>query len=233
MVAFGLLLALFVGTPLRVPAAAATPSAKAPAPTRFAKDIAAFVAADQTNPPPRQAILFIGSSIFRQWTNVTRQMSPLPVFNRAFGGSETADVLYYLDQVVVPYAPRIIVYYCGSNDVNAGHTATEIFEGFRQFVDRARAKLPQARIYYVSINRAPQKQARWDVVDAANRFAQEYCAKDKALGYIDVNPALFDAAGQPRLELYQADKLHFKAPAYDAFTAIIRPVLEQAWASAW
>jgi hypothetical protein len=45
-----------------------------------------------------------------------------------------------------------------------------------------------------------------------------------------VNPALVDAAGHPRLDLYKEDKLHFHPPAYVEFTRVIRPVLERVWA---
>ena len=49
------------------------------------------------------------------------------------------------------------------------------------------------------------------------------------LGFIDVNPVLFDAEGNPRLKLYRDDLLHFYPPAYVEFTKIIRPVIEKAW----
>ena len=96
---------------------------------------------------------------------------------------------------------------------------------------RVHAKLPATKILYVSINRAPDKMARWDVVDAANKMVAEFSAADKRLGFIDVNPALFDAAGQPRMDLYLPDKLHFLDPAYDEFTKIIKPVLTREWKS--
>ena len=35
---------------------------------------------DKINPPPQEAILFIGSSIFRQWADLKEHMKPLPVF---------------------------------------------------------------------------------------------------------------------------------------------------------
>jgi lysophospholipase L1-like esterase len=200
-------------------------------PKRFAAAIAGFLELDKTNPPPRGGILFIGSSIFRQWKSLGEQMAPLPVFNRAFGGSRTNDILYYMDQVVLPYAPRIIVYYCGSNDVNGGIPAAEIAGRYREFVRRVQAALPETLVFYVSINRAPQKREKWDVVDAANAQVNAFTRTDARLGYIDVNPALFDKAGEPRLELYQKDRLHFLEPAYAEFTAIIRPVVEKAWKS--
>jgi len=196
---------------------------------RFAPEINAFLREDSIQPPPKNAILFIGSSIFRQWKNVKEQMAPLPVLNRAFGGSRTMDVLDAMDKIVLPYEPKIIVYYCGSNDVNAGNPAIDIFGRFRQFAEKVHAKLPGTMIFYVSINRAPQKTDRWGVVDSANELAKRYCVPQKHMGFIDVNPALFDQEGKPRLELYRDDKLHFKAPAYVEFTRIIKPVIESAW----
>lgn len=142
-------------------------------------------------------------------------MVPLPVFNRAFGGSQTADLL--------PYEPRMIVYNCGSNNINVGIGPDRIFDGFRRFVERVHDKLPETRVVFVSIHRAPQKKAQWDQVNEANRLVEQYCRRNKLLAYVDVNP---------RLDLYLPDLLHFKAPAYVGFTAILKPELENLWASA-
>ena len=199
--------------------------------TRFQSSIDSFLAADKTSPPPKHAILFIGSSIFRQWTLLAEQMAPLPVFNRAFGGSRTIEVLHYTDTIVLPYTPKIIVYYCGSNDINAGEPASAIAANFRAFVARVHATLPRTRIFFASILRAPQKEARWERVDAANALIRDYCTTDPRLGYIDINPAVLDRDGKPRLELYRDDKLHYHPPAYVGFTALIKPVLSRAWAA--
>ena len=196
---------------------------------RYASDIEAFLRQDLANPPPKEGILFIGSSIFRQWTYLKEQMAPLPVFNRAFGGSRTEDILTHMDKVVLPYKPRIIVYYCGSNDINGGEPSTAIFGRTRVFFERVHAELPETRILYVSINRSPQKQDRWDVVDSTNAMVKQYCSTAGYLGFIDVNPVLFDREGKPRTELYQPDLLHFKDTAYVEFAAVIKPVVEQAW----
>lgn len=200
-----------------------------PSKVRFGDAIVSFMREDSLDPPPKGAILFIGSSIFRQWTNLKTQMAPLPVFNRAFGGSRTSEVLYYMDKIVLPYRPRIIVYYCGSNDVNAGERPQDIFLGFRKFSERVRDALPGTLIFYVSINRAPQKMSKWGVVDSANATVRSYCLTTKNLGFIDVNPVLFDKEGNPRLDLYRDDQLHFKDPAYDEFAAVIKPIIEKAW----
>jgi lysophospholipase L1-like esterase len=198
---------------------------------KYDKDIAAFREADRTTPPPKNGILFIGSSIFRQWENLGQQMAPLPVYNRAFGGSRTWEVLHYVDQVVIPYAPAFVVYYCGSNDVNVNQSAEGISMRIQAFFDRVHEKLPNAQLFYVDIQKAPDKRARWAVVDSANAAVRRYASSRSAyMRTIDLNPVLFDHAGNPRGDLYRPDSLHFLPPAYVEFSAVIKPVLEQAWA---
>jgi len=199
---------------------------------RFEPEFKAYAEADQKQAPVKGGILFVGSSIFRKWTTVTEQMAPLPVLNRAFGGSRTADQLARFDQVVVPYAPKVIVYYCGSNDIKAG-TVTEdpaaIFARFREFSERVRRVQPATRIIFVSSTRSPDRVERWEHVDHYNALARAYCAATAGHTFVDVNPALVDANGHPRLDLYIADKLHFHPPAYVEFTRVIKPVLERVW----
>src|SRR6516165_6238273 len=169
---------------------------------RFQADIARMLERDKTSPPPREGILFIGSSIFRLWAQLDEQMAPLPVFNRAFGGSVTQDLLDRMDQIVIPYKPRIIVYYCGSNDVNAGEPAGAIIGRTKQFLKIVNEKLPDTFVYYTSIQKAPDKRSRWDVVDAVNREMERYSHDARQLGYIDLNPLLFDRQGNLREDLF-------------------------------
>lgn len=192
---------------------------------RFERDVAKLAA----RPVQPGGVVFVGSSIFREWKSIPEDMEPLPAVNLAFGGSRTWEVLHYADRLVLPWRPRIIVYYCGSNDINAGQDAPGIARRFRLFVERIHAQLPDTRIFFTSINRAPQKRDRWDVVDAANAAIIAYARRTPNVGFIDVNPALFDAHGAPRLDLYRADQLHFHPAAYREFARIIKPVVRRAW----
>jgi hypothetical protein len=196
---------------------------------RFADQIKEYLDGDTLHPPPAGGILFIGSSIFRRWTDLGSHMAPLPAFNRAFGGSRTDEVLYYMDRIVLPCKPKIIVYYCGSNDVNAGVAAEVIFANFKKFTEGVDDKLPGTRIFFVSIIRAPQKKDRWNLVDQANSMVQAFCANSKRVAYIDINPAVFDNNGNPLTNLYLDDMLHYRPDAYLEFTRIIKPILESAW----
>jgi len=178
--------------------------------------------------PPAGGIVFVGSSIFHRWTSLSSQMAPLPVTNIAFDGSVTADMLGMIDSRVIPLRPKVIAYYCGSNDVALGEPATAIVGRIVRFIERVSAALPDARFVFVSINKAPSKEDRWDVVDDVNRQIQMYAASHPHVEYVDVNPVLFDANGKPRFELYMGDELHVRPPAYEGFTKILKPVLTRA-----
>lgn len=198
---------------------------------RYEQDVKSFLDADRTAPPPRDGILFIGSSIFRQWEQLSDQMAPLPVYNRAFGGSRTWELLHYVDQIVIPYAPRFVVYYCGSNDVNAKQDAAGITERTIAFFDRVHRALPNTQLFYVDIQKAPDKRAKWAIVDSTNAAMRRYSAEHVGWVHtIDLNPVLFDASGNIRGELFKPDSLHFLQPVYLEFTRLVKPALEKVWA---
>jgi lysophospholipase L1-like esterase len=196
--------------------------------------VAALVIASVAATPAARAaqagpIVFVGSSIFHRWTALSTQMAPLPIVNLAFDGAQTEDMLRLVDSRVVPYQPRVVAYYCGSNDVDAGESPEAIFGRIRQFIVRARAALPDVRIVFVSVIRAPEKRSRWDAVDDVNRRVQAYAAGSRGIAFVDVNPLVFTADGTPRFDLYLSDQLHFRPKAYEALAAMIRPVLVNAF----
>ncbi len=184
---------------------------------------------DAARPAPA-GIVFVGSSIFHRWTNLQTQMAPLPIANLAFDGAVTEDILRLVDSRVLPRRPKVVAYYCGSNDISLGEPAAPIVARIRQFIDRVTTAQPETQVVFVSINRAPEKQDRWDVVDDVNRQIQKYAAANGRVTYVDVNPALFNADGSSRLEFFMNDRLHLRPAAYEQFTRILKPVLEKALA---
>ncbi len=195
-------------------------------PARFESEIKAFEAADKTNPPPRQAVLFVGSSSIRLWKTLARDFPVSKTINRGFGGSRIADSLAYADRIIFPYKPKMIVIYAGDNDIAAGKSPEEVFADFAALVQKIHSKLPRTRIGFISIKPSP---ARWQLVDksrAANRLISEHCANNKRLVYIDVFTPMLGAEGTPRAELFVEDNLHLNAKGYELWTRVIAPHLK-------
>src|SRR5689334_9747608 len=108
----------------------------------FAAEINAFADADHDNPPPTNAIVFVGSSSIRLWKTLAQDFPNHQVINRGFGGSQIIDSVNYADRIVFPYKPRQIVMYAGGNDINAKKTPEQVFADYRAFVAKVHAELP-------------------------------------------------------------------------------------------
>ena len=149
------------------------------------------------------------------------------MINRGFGGSHLSDSVFYFDRIVAPYQPRTIVLYAGSNDINAGKTPQEVFEDFKSFAAKARNALPDARLYFISIAPSPSRWKEVEQVKEANHLIAEYIGRDKHLGFIDVFPAMLEADGRPKPDIYVADQLHMNPHGYAIWRSIVGPHLEK------
>src|SRR5712691_4050334 len=139
------ILLLAVG-PMARPAGAADDKAFA----RWEKTIAAFEQQDKDKPPPKNAVLFAGSSSIRLW-DLPKYFPGMDVINRGFGGSEVADSVHFADRLIVKHKPRIVVLYAGDNDIAAGKTPERVLADFKAFVKAVHAGLPKTKIVYISI----------------------------------------------------------------------------------
>ena len=195
---------------------------------RFDADIAAFEARDRTNPPPKDAILFIGSSSIRMWKTLADDFPEHKVINRGFGGSEIADSVHFVDRIVIPYRPGMAVMYAGGNDINAGKSPERVAADFKAFVERVRAKLPDIPIAYISIAPNPARWAQVDRVRRANELIREFTKTSPKLSFIDVFPHMLGEDGQPRPEIYLEDRLHMNEKGYAIWKKVVGAELGKA-----
>ena len=146
-------------------------------PIRWEKEIQAFEAADKTNPPPKNGVLFIGSSSIRLWKTLAADFPKRKVINRGFGGSHLNDAVYYFDRIVTPYKPKTIVIYSGGNDINFGKTPEDVFGAFTNFVAKTRKSLPKTRVLYIAIAPNPARWAQLEQIKAANTLIENFTKK--------------------------------------------------------
>lgn len=193
---------------------------------RWDAEIAAFEARDKTNPPPKDAILFIGSSSIRLWKTLAQDFPEHKVINRGFGGSQIADSIQFADRIAIPYRPKMIVMYAGGNDINAGKSAEQVASDFKAFVAKVHATLPQTRIAYISVAPNPARWAQVDRVKRANELIRDFTKTHPKLSFIDVFTHMLGEDGHPRPEIFVADRLHMNQKGYALWRQIVAPVLK-------
>lgn len=203
--------------------------AEAQDPARWEDAMRAYAAEDAASPPPANAIVFTGSSSVVLWKTVHEDMAPLTVINRGFGGSTMQDAVYWLDTLVLKHRPRAVVLYEGDNDIglymHCEGTPEEVLEGFKTFVSRIHAELPETRIYFLAIKPSVLRWGVWPEMRRANDLIRAFCETRPGLHFIDVASPMLDGQGQPRADIFEADNLHLNARGYDLWASVVRPIL--------
>ena len=213
--------------PATAPATAAPAPAAPKAPddwARFEPAIAAFEAEDSRVRRMPGAVVFVGSSSFRLWTTLHQDLPGIVAINRGYGGSRVYDSVHYADRIVTPYQPRAVVFYAGDNDLQEGRTPRQVAQDFAAFVDRVRAAQPKLPVAFVSIKPSPVRAQLLPQVRSANLLIREYAATHQ-VAYLDVYTPMLDAQGQPREELFVADRLHMNEKGYAIWAGVLGPWL--------
>lgn len=212
-----LLLAELVGWPSQ--------AQETPKPSKWEPSIQKFEAADKTNPPPKNAILFIGSSSIVKWKTLAEDFPEHQVINRGFGGSQLADSVAFVDRIVLPYQPRMVLLYAGDNDIASKKTPEQVLADFKAFVLDIQGRQPATRIAFLAIKPSLKRWALVDQIKEANRLVAEFCRTHERLDYIDVFTPMLGEDGQPPADLFVQDGLHLSAKGYALWVSIVRPYL--------
>jgi lysophospholipase L1-like esterase len=194
---------------------------------RWDPAIQKFEEGDKVSPPPQNGVLFIGASSIVRW-NLPEYFPELgaKAINRGFGGSQSVDAVRYVDRIVVPYHPRVVVYYAGDNDVEANIPAQEIAHQFTLFDQKVHTALPQTRIVFISIKPSIRRWKWIDTIKSANAMVKEYCAKHPNLAFMDIEQQMLGADGKPNPALLVEDGLHMTPAGYKIWTAALNPLLK-------
>ena len=193
----------------------------------FSEEIRAFKKADAEHFPPKNAILFVGSSSIRKWTDVQDYFPGYTIINRGFGGSTLPDVIRYTNDIIIPYAPRQVVIYCGENDIASSDTITAsiVVERFKTLFYLIRKQLPRIPILFVALKPSPSRQKLWPAMLEANVRIRQFLKHKRRTAYADVYHAMLNGDGTLIPGLFLEDNLHMTAKGYAIWQKIIKPYL--------
>ncbi|RAJ77498.1 lysophospholipase L1-like esterase [Chitinophaga dinghuensis] len=191
---------------------------------RFWDDVQVIKAWDKIYYPPEHPVLFIGSSSIRVWHDVERTFAAYTAMNRGIGGAVINDIIFYLNDIVLPYKPKQIVIYVGDNDIPEAPADT-ILSRTKALLEGIRAKMPEVPILYMSIKPSPSR-AKWlDRVKDANTLIKNYIATQQKMRFVDICTPMLDTKGNARPELFRNDMLHMNSKGYDIWKKAIAPYL--------
>ena len=201
-----------------------TPKKRERDPARWEKTIKTFEASDVTMPPPKDAVLLVGGSNARRWTDVNDHFPKHPVINRGFGGARLSEVYHFVDRIVLPYKPKTILVNAGGNDLSAGKSPKHIRETARALIAKVRTSLPDTRIYFLGLpimkRASANPKGRAEVMAMNNQLA-ELARSEENVAFIDLVPAFLDDDGKYRPELFVKDGVHFSPKGYAIIAGLL------------
>ncbi|MGF1573464.1 MAG: GDSL-type esterase/lipase family protein [Sumerlaeia bacterium] len=197
-----------------------------PDPARYQPDIDLYLKQDQVEMPTAGGILAIGSSNMLNWqATIQQDLAPLHIVPRAFGGSMMNDYVYFFPSIVLPYKPRAILLYGGSNDLAHGVFPETVVERFKEFISLIHQHLPECRVYVLGPIPSPSREEFRARTDHLNNLLREECSENSLLAFIDVTTPLLDDAGKAKAVYFVEDQLHLNQVGYKLWANTIRPVL--------
>lgn len=186
-----------------------------------------ILAGAQKEPPAPGAVICIGSSHMQNWKSVQEDLAPLTVHNYGVGGSrmtQAADL--FIDNLAIPFKPRAVILYEGSNDINAGTKPETVLANFQKIHRKLHAALPQARLYVLGLVPSPGKRfEKIDDLKKTNELLAKECATQPWMKFIDTTSPLLGADGKPKEELFRPGDIHMLPVGYAVWKSVIAPVV--------
>ena len=191
----------------------------------FRDEINEFKRLDKENFPKKGKILFTGSSSIRFWDSLEEDMEPLQVLNRGFGGAQISHVIYHFEEIIKPYNPRAIVFFCGTNDLTALKTPKEAMNDFKNFLNLVRNEFGNIKVYVIGIKPTVDRLYLDEEERIFNSLISSLADGDAYIEYINIWDSMLNQDGTRMPELFIEDGLHMNEKGYEVWTKKVRESL--------
>ena len=191
----------------------------------FIDEINEFKRLDNESFPGKGKILFTGSSSIRFWDSLKEDMEPLEVLNRGFGGAQISHVIHHFDEIIKPYNPQAIVFFCGTNDLAALKTPDETVHDFKKFLSLVKNEFGNIKVYVIGIKPTVDRLYLDEEERVFNSSINQLANDNAYLEYVNVWDSMLNKDGGRMPELYIDDGLHMNENGYRVWTKLVRESL--------
>jgi len=135
-------------------------------------------------------IIFYGSSNFALWHSLDGDIKGYVVENHSLNKCIDVDLYKYLNQLIIPYNPKIIVFLTGSNDFTAytgfnNERTEKIMKQKSMMFDKIHELLPNTKIVVLSSLYLPGRIEFLSLTKRVNQELKHYCSERDYMKYVD------------------------------------------------
>ena len=177
---------------------------------------------------PALDVVLAGSSFMEGWISSQTDLAPLRTANVGIGGTRVEHWMNWVDTLLVPFHPRAVLLYVGSNNIHGGddsESGEDVARKVLGLVDVILKKIPSTRLYYVSISPSIARNHVWGESRRCNELVALGRLTRPRLSFIDCTTALLSPDGGLRPEIYGEDGLHYTPAGYVIWKNTIAPIL--------
>ena len=172
----------------------------------------------------KETIVFTGSSSVRLWNKLERNFPNHQIVNSGFGGSQSTDLLYFLNDLVLSYNPKQVFIYEGDNDLWAKKRPNQVLDTTEEIIRRIKTSNSSTQIILIA---AKPSISRWKIrgkYKSLNRKFERLAKKDAQIDYVDVwHPMLNDR--KLKTDIFIEDGLHMNQKGYDIWYEAIKNLI--------
>ena len=172
----------------------------------------------------RDTYVFTGSSSIRLWENLEEYFPDYQIVNSGFGGSETSDLLAFIDPLVLNFNPKKVFVYEGDNDISRKKKPREIIAQFEEVIAQIKNLGTANAIVLIS---AKPSIERWHLKGKYRRLNKKFrklCEADPLLNFADVWTPMLNGR-KLRRDLFVDDGLHMNDKGYEIWYEVIKKYL--------
>ena len=169
-------------------------------------------------------ILCLGSSSFRIWESINKDMAPYKMLRRAYGGAKYCDLAIFTPKLIDGLKYRAVLIFVG-NDITGSDidkTPGEVVRLANLVIASIRSQKPTVPVFLIAITPTPSRFKVWPKIQEANQALEAFATGQPNTFFIKTEPSYLTANGEPRSELFLKDKLHQNQQGYDLWSSIIK-----------
>lgn len=192
---------------------------------RYYKNFKRWAKSDVKRVPDTDTVLCVGSSSMRMWRDIKKDLAPLKVIHRGFGGSTMGQILIW-ENFFLRYNVGTVLIYEGDNDLAGSRSKPELFIANCKKICSALLKQnPKVKIYFISIKPSVRRVNAWGRMTKGNELLIKYAAANTQIHFIDASTDMLDKEGKPRADILVKDNLHMNRKGYAIWTKHVRKAL--------
>ena len=193
--------------------------------TDFSEEVEAIISKYRSfKKDGHRTVVFTGSSSIRLWDGLERSFPDHRIVNTGFGGSESSDLLRYIEPLVLDFRPEKVFIYEGDNDLSFRKSPSRILRTTRRIIDRIEEEFPQTQVVLISAKPSPE---RWNLrrrFRRLNRKFERLAERNSRVEYADVWEVML-IEDEVDNSLFTEDGLHMNKKGYALWYEVLRTYL--------